>query len=520
MEKLYTIADGNGSNRIRELGYDVSLDDPIVAALISKLNMATGKFRNDAVRIWGWDRGAMREEDWYRADQVIRGWLTMERRIVSAFWTTARKYEAVTGERADAFKESLNTAAARRLLGGLLDGSLMQDDADEREEEISPVTVPDEKLLRYAQALAAGFRDITRLEDGVGAAVPDDEELRSRLVEEAQSVDGYADHQLWRMWHPGAIIDLTDPEVARPIPPGSLSGGGYSFSTTMWRLMDRAYTAQRIADPELRDLVDHCLGIQAEYQLQALLTDRELMKVIDGRGQEFEYLKAKAAAEAAKEAGGGFWGFLGDALGIASAVFGVLALIPVLTPICGPVALVTAAASLTAHTVDAALKGDWDAATIAGLGADVLAVIPGISAVAKGLKAGTTAMRTATGLKVAARSAGRTFLTEIAGQGASEATKVFGYLGQRGAKLVGATAAKGKIAGKVMQGSVNLANQVPLTVELISGVDMSAPKAGTTGSTLAANYGQTVGSWGAVGTAAQKAGTVSLATFAKVLGRR
>ncbi|MCK8678445.1 hypothetical protein [Streptomyces lichenis] len=520
MEKLYTIADGDGSNSVWELGYDVSLDDPIVAALISKLNMATGKFRDDSVGIWGWDRGAMREEDWYRADQVIRGWLTMERRIVSAFHTTARKYEAVTGDRAGAFKESLDIAAARRLLGGLLDGSLIPDNLHVREEEITPVTVPEEKLLQYAQALAAGFRDITQLEDAVRDAVPDDEELRKRLVAEAKLVDSHGAHHLWRMWHPDAIIDLTDPEVARPIPPGSLSGGGYGFSTTMWRLMDRAYTAQRIADPELRDLVDYCLGIQAEYQLQALLTDRELMKVIDGRGQEFEFLKAKAAAEAAKEQAGGFWGFLGDALGIASAVFGVLALIPILTPVCGPVALVTATASLTAHTVDAALKGDWDAATIAGLGADVLAVIPGIAAVAKGLKAGTTAMRTATGLKVAARTAGRTFLTEVAGKGASEATKIFGYLGQRGATALGATARQGQIAAKVMQGSVNLANQVPLTVEMITGADMSAPKTGATGTTLTANYGQSVGSWGAVGTAAQKTGTVSLATFAKVLGRR
>ncbi|MEV7244371.1 hypothetical protein [Streptomyces sp. NPDC093248] len=40
------------------------------------------------------------------------------------------------------------------------------------------------------------------------------------------------------------------------------------------------------------------------------------------------------------------------------------------------------------------------------------------------------------------------------------------------------------------------------------------------GAALTANYGQTIGSWGTVGTAAQKAGTVSLATVAKIIGRR
>ncbi|MYY81548.1 MULTISPECIES: hypothetical protein [unclassified Streptomyces] len=516
MEKLYTIADGQGSNRIKELGYDVSLDDQIVARLIHKLNMATGVARNDSVKIWGWDRNAMREEDWYRADQVIRGWLTMEKRILSAFRTTAEKYQATaTGETAAAFKKSLDTAAARRLLDGLLDGTLVPE--DERGIQWNTDAVPDERLQQYAEAMAERWPRNGSLDRSLRNVVSDDKDLLERLVEAVSDAEEHAEIHLWRMRHQSALIDLTDPEVARLLPPpGSPDDPRYDRFDRMWRLMDRAYTAQRIADPELRDLVDYCLGIQAEYQLQALLTQRELTKVIDGRGREFEYLKAKAAAEEAS----GFWGFLGDALGIASAVFGVLALIPVLTPICGPVALVTAVGSLAAHTVDAALKGDWDAATIAGLGADVLAVIPGISAVAKGLKAGTTSMRAASGLRIAARKAGRAFLTEVAGKGASEATTVFNYLGQRGAKALGTTAKNGTIAAKVMQGSVNLANQIPLTVELATGTDMSAPKTGATGTTLVANYGQSIGSWGAVGSAAQKAGTVSLATFGKIIGRR
>lgn len=402
------------------------------------------------------------------------------------------------------------------MLDELLDGSLLSE--HERwvwEHKEGPVAVPEEKLQQYARDIAENLSPHRGLGQTVQFAVRDDPALSERLMKALDKARPHAGSYQWRMEHRDALIDLTDPEVARRLPSGP-SSEGYDGFGSMWRLMDRAYSAQRIADPELRDLVDYCLGIQAEYQLQALLTKRELTKVIDGRGLEFEYLQAKAAAEEAS----GFWGFLGDALGIASAVFGVLALIPVLTPICGPVALVTAAGSLAAHPVDAALKGDWDAATIAGLGADVLAVIPGISAVAKGLKAGTTSMRAASGLRVAARKAGRAFLTEVAGKGASEATTVFNYLGQRGAKVLGTSAKNGTIAAKVMQGSVNLANQIPLTVELATGTDMSAPKTGATGTTLVADYGQSNGSWGAVGSAAQKAGTVSLATFGKIIGRR
>lgn len=310
---------------------------------------------------------------------------------------------------------------------------------------------------------------------------------------------------------PCALVDFTDPVVARPM-------GGYT--RTMWRLLDVAYDAQRIADPELRDLVDHCLAVQAEYQLQALMTNREMSKVIEASGREFEYLKAKAAAEARKEQGGGFWGFLGDILGMMSAVTGVLAMIPVLTPICGPIALATAAGSLGAHLVDAAIKGDWDAATIAGLAADALVLIPGIGATAKGLKAGAVSMRAVGGLKVASRAAGRTFLAEVAGKGASEASKVFTYIGARGAKAVGASANAGKIAGKVMQGSINLATQVPLSIELATGSDQGDVRGAATGAALIANYGQSVGSWGAVGSAAQKGGTVTLSLLGRIIGSR
>ncbi|MEU3776374.1 hypothetical protein AB0F11_24855 [Streptomyces sp. NPDC032472] len=260
---------------------------------------------------------------------------------------------------------------------------------------------------------------------------------------------------------------------------------------------------------------------------QSLLTDREFTRIIETRGREFEWLKAEAARKAAAEQGSGFWGLFGDILGIVSAVAGVLALIPVLTPIAGPIAVVTAVASLGSHTVDASIKGDWDAMTFVGLGAGALAALPGIRAVAKSLKAGRAAMKTigtATGAvskaSVVSKTAGRTFLATTGGSAASDASAVFNYIGTKGAKVVGTSTSSGKIAGKVLQGSVNLSTQVPLVVELAAGTDMSDPKTAATGTALTANYGQSIGSWGAVGTAAKRTGTVSLALFAGVIGRR
>ncbi|MFF3698983.1 hypothetical protein [Streptomyces sp. NPDC002221] len=55
---------------------------------------------------------------------------------------------------------------------------------------------------------------------------------------------------------------------------------------------------------------------------------------------------------------------------------------------------------------------------------------------------------------------------------------------------------------------------------MASGTDQTDAKTGVTGAALTANYGQSIGSWGAVGTAAKEAGTISLATFAKIIGRR
>ncbi|MER5563227.1 hypothetical protein ABT071_32010 [Streptomyces sp. NPDC002506] len=303
----------------------------------------------------------------------------------------------------------------------------------------------------------------------------------------------------------------------------SLAMGAKSFEGTYRRLTEDSHPREYVEDQRLYDMIGTAIAIQAEYQLQCLLMDREFTRVISTRGAEFEWLKAEAARKAA-ETDAGPWALIRDILGIVSAVAGVLALIPVFTPIAGPIAAIGA---LGAHIVDAAIKGDWDASTIAGLGADALAALPCIGAVAKSFKAGKSVVQTiGTGAKasykasVGVRRAGLTFPSETGGAGASDASKVFNYIGTKGAKAVKASENAGQIAGKVLQGSINLSTQIPLVVEMASGTDQTDAKTGATGAALTANYGQSIGSWGAVGTAAQKTGTVSLSLFAKIIGRR
>ncbi|MEV7418609.1 hypothetical protein [Streptomyces sp. NPDC089919] len=581
METLYTLASGNGSNPMPHLGYDVSNGDLIPGALISKLNMYT-RDESSARQIWGWDAKSGTDESRFRIELIIKSWLGMEGRIIDAMrrldgdvaamiekdqeaglGDTLSPYDDAYFERMNVLERdgdeegllrlqaeggrpagrvgeylhSLNVNAARRMVDwsfdgptGMGDGLLPFSDGFWNAEGAPAVTAAERTRIADLIALVWEAQQGGPSAAGsIGYAL--DFYLRGPKLaaEPTAGQQAVADHlrravgnggsRFHRAYRPAAFIDFTDPVVARPIPPGSLSGGGYSFTTTMWRLMDVAYDAQRIVDPELRDLVDHCLAVQAEYQLQALFTDREMMRVIDSSGQNFEYLKAKAAAEAAKEQGGSFWGFLGDVLGFVSAVTGVLAMIPVLTPICGPISLATGAASFGAHLVDAAIKGDWDATTIAGLGADALSLIPGIGAVSKGLKAGRASMKAVGSVKVASRAAGRTFVAQVAGKGASDASTVFNYIGTRGAKVVGASADAGKLAGKVVQGSVVLATQVPYTLSL-AGVDTGAVAPGTAGGSLAVWYGNSVGSWGAVGTAAQNGGKTTLAVLGKIIGRR
>ncbi|MEU6964277.1 hypothetical protein [Streptomyces chrestomyceticus] len=450
--------------------------DKIVGAVHSELNMYTHN-EKDALKIWGWDPGALTDVERYRIDQVLRMFVFQEHQIVAAFQRLTFEFHVYLNSDAQVAQQALDFVTA---LPGLT-------------QEAAEKKIPEQM----------------------------------RTQEDAEAFLEWSNYQFDENSVQG-VLSWRHPDIARNIGKvPSLAMGGKSFEGNYWRLMDRGYPREYIEDGRLYDLIDTALAIQAEFQLQCLLTDREFTRIIATRGAEFEWLKAEAARKAAQEAGGGFWGVFGDILGIVSAVSGVLALIPVLTPLFGPIAVVTAAASLGAHTVDAVIKGDWDAATIAGLAADAFAALPGVGAVAKSLKAGKAITKTigigakaGTKASVAVRRAGMTFLAETGGKGASDATKVFNYIGTKGAKIVGVSEKAGKITGKVLQGSVNLGTQVPLVTEMTTGYDMTQGKSAATGAALTANYGQTIGSWGAVGTAAQKTGTVSLALFAKVIGRR
>ncbi|MEU8917288.1 hypothetical protein [Streptomyces nigrescens] len=311
---------------------------------------------------------------------------------------------------------------------------------------------------------------------------------------------------------PNSVIDFTDPEIAH-VP--SLNGDGWSFSVPVGRLRDKGYGADRIPDPALRDLIDLVLAVQAEYQLQSLLLNREFEQIVVTRGQEYEYLRAAAARAAAEAGQSSFLGILGDVLGVVSAVAGVLALVPVLTPLAGPIALAAAVGALAAHTADAVIQGDWDAGTIVGLGADVLGALPVVGALGKAARAGYLSMRSVGKASVAVRSGGRAFLAATGGAAAAEAGAIAGYLGTRGAKFIGATASQGKVAGKVIQGTIDLASQIPTAVSLAGADGTDAAEDVATAVDFTQGMADNVGDWAEMGAAtAKKAGRISLARFA------
>ncbi|RSO03832.1 hypothetical protein DMH18_36230 [Streptomyces sp. WAC 06783] len=71
---------------------------------------------------------------------------------------------------------------------------------------------------------------------------------------------------------------------------------------------------------------------------------------------------------------------------------------------------------------------------------------------------------------------------------------MFKYLGDEGAKALRGSEKAGEIAGKALQGSVNLSTQVPLVSEMASGKYMSSAKNTASAAALTANHGQSTGS--------------------------
>ncbi|MBH1935227.1 hypothetical protein I5Q34_13235 [Streptomyces sp. AV19] len=296
-----------------------------------------------------------------------------------------------------------------------------------------------------------------------------------------------------------------------------------SHAVKINRILDPGdYTAQQIPEDALRDMVNALRTVQREYQFHADLTWAEERRLVQYRQDQFDYARAEEARKAAESKGKGWLGILGDILGVVSAVAGALAFIPVLTPLAGPIALATAAGSLAAHAGDHALRGDWDKpGTWVELGTDMLGVIPGVKAVATGVRTASTTMRavgTAGKVTIAARAGSKAFLAAAGGKAASEASPAFQYLGKQAARLGKNVGAKGAAnIARALEGSTNLLLQVPTVMDLVDGEDDNDVDAAG-GLDLLSSGAQTVGDWGAVRRVLKKpTASFSLKTFAKAL---
>ncbi|MGA5560627.1 hypothetical protein ACPCUV_05500 [Streptomyces platensis] len=388
-----------------------------------------------------------------------------------------------------------------RVPWGWSDEVLRNEDRYRIEQLIRAYLYQEGRIIAALRRLDTDFATMRSSDDAAGRI---DEFLDS--LQQADEKRRSEDHLARRLppYPEGSVVDFTDPEIAH-----------VGLSGHPGRLKDKGYGADRIPDQSLRDLIDLVLAVQAEYQLQSLLLDREFGRIVATRSQEVEYLKAAAAKAAAEAASSSFLGILGDVLGIVSAVAGVLAMVPVLTPLAGPIALATAVGALAAHTADAVIQGDWDAATIAGLGADVLGALPVVGALGKAARAGKLTMRSVGKASVAVRSGGRAFLAATGGAAAAEAGTIANYLGTTGAKFINASANQGKVAGKVIQGTIDLATQIPVAVSLAGADDIDTAEDVATAVDFTQGMADNVGDWAEMGAAAaKKAGNVSLARFA------
>ncbi|HEY9417761.1 MAG TPA: hypothetical protein VIQ30_23630, partial [Pseudonocardia sp.] len=164
-------------------------------------------------------------------------------------------------------------------------------------------------------------------------------------------------------------------------------------------------------------------------------------------------------------------GTVGDAAGVVSAVAGSLALIPVLTPFMGPLALVSGAVALVAHGMDIGEKGSWgELGSLATLGGDIVGMVPAVGAFSKAADAGAEAARIGGGLLTRAGGVTELVSTPMS-RGAEElrrvfsveafkpdATPVFERLGEFTADRWGGNA---RLIGKLEQGAVNVGLQGP-----------------------------------------------------------
>ncbi|MGW2364646.1 hypothetical protein ACWCZ5_03550 [Streptomyces sp. NPDC001667] len=545
---LYTL-ESESATELKNLGYNASVHDLVVQAAHTELNRFLQNER-EAVSMWGWNSDALHDVDRYRIAQLLRSFVYQEQSIVAALRRLDETYRAYIDaspenrERAEAFIASLNLAAARRAVDHAIKefAGLLQPTEDERNRVAEAVVASWQKAGPGADAHVSGrekqiWWGLKLVTDELASLVP----LRWKLPKPPAGLDPAdwmrrakisvmdralenevgvftreipADYR--RVYTVRSIVDFHDPEIAHPVESGVLARAGLAAS--LWRLMDHGYPPERIPDGLLYDLVDTVLAVQAEYQLQCVFVDREMSKIVDTRGKEEQWLYEKTAEWAAERAAAKQreierWGLWGDIIGMISAVAGVLTFIPGVSLIAGPIALVTAAASLGLHAKAVSLKEKVDAADGITLATDALSALPVVGAVSKGAKGAWAAARMNKVANVIVSNSGRAFIGAIASKSASDANRVFDYLGKKGAQAVTGTATQSKIPGKVLQGAVALITQVPTAVDWATNhVDQSA-KDTAAGTALTANIGQTVSEWDTVGMFTKKVGTISLNRF-------
>lgn len=220
--------------------------------------------------------------------------------------------------------------------------------------------------------------------------------------------------------------------------------------------------------------------------------------------------------------GAGDWvvgnlGEIGDVAGIIAAVAGSLSLIPGLNVVTGPIALIAGGVALAAHGGEMAVEGKWDEPTAwAGLGTDVLGMLPVVGPATKGGAAAVDALQTVDGVTDSARFGAKMFGDEMstALTKMQEPAELVQRFGDKVASTVGGNA---DTIAKVTQGTFNVSTQVPVAADLIVGNETTGAIKDATGyGALAGAGGQSVGQWKETGSAFGDIGG-SIADFTKAL---
>ena len=168
-----------------------------------------------------------------------------------------------------------------------------------------------------------------------------------------------------------------------------------------------ATSSQTDANAALQSTIDAANRVHTEHNTAV---DNCVNAIHDAAGMRFEEPP-------------GFWGKLGNAIGgwikdhadvlktissvlkTISGIAGLLAMIPVLAPIMGPIALATGGAALL---IDVGVKVATGEGSWTDIGMDALGIIPGgrvVGEVAKGAKATTTVIKDAKGIETVAKDA-------------------------------------------------------------------------------------------------------------------